>query len=187
MQEFSRQASTSLFSNAARAVCGSLMIRAEILFQVHVVGAAPVLPLHQSHRLVVLPAGQLVRAVGDDAGRLRPLLSVLLHRLAVHGEEGRVRRLGDEPRLRAGQLHLECVLVGRAHADLVAERSAVLLTRVVVGRADDPVELVGVAGGELRVENPLPGVLEICGGDRVTVRPLAVVTQVDTSPSCRRR
>jgi hypothetical protein len=129
----------------------------------------------------VLPRRELERAVRDDVRRLGPLGAELLDRLLVDGEERVVRRLLDEPRLRARQLHLERVVVERLDADLVGERLALrlaALARVVLLRTLDAVELVRVVGGELGRERPLPRVLEVVRRDRVAVRPLAVLAQV---------
>src|SRR3954464_3084206 len=97
----------------------------------------------------------------------------------MDGEERRVADLLDEPRLRRRQLHLEGRVVEGLDADLVGERLTALLTGVVVGGADDSVELVRVVRGELGRDRSLPRVLEILCGDRVAVRPLSVGAEVE--------
>ena len=92
-----------------------------------------------------------------------------------------MRRLLEEPGLRARQLDHEGRVVGRIHAHLVLERVAVVLlgiAAVVLLRPDDAVELVRVVGAELGRDGPLPRVLEVLGGDRVAVRPLEPVAEV---------
>ena len=71
----------------------------------------------------MLPALELEWAIGDDVGRLGPLVAVLLDRLLVDGEERVVRDLLDEPGLRRGELHLERLRVESFDADLVASAS----------------------------------------------------------------
>ena len=142
------------------------------------VGVAPLLVLDQVDAVVVLPRLELERTVRDDVRGLGPLRAELLDRRPVHGEERRVRGLLDEPRLRGGQLDLQRLVVDRVDPDLLGERVAALLAAVVVLRADDAVELVGVVGGELGRDRPLPRVLEVLGGDRVAVRPRPVGPEV---------
>ena len=98
----------------------------------------------------MLPGLELERAVGDDVLRIGPAVAVLLDGRPVNGQEGVVAHLLHEPRLRGGQLHLEGPVVQSLDADRVAQRVAVLLAGVVVGGADDSVELVRVVGGQLR-------------------------------------
>jgi hypothetical protein len=127
----------------------------------------------------VLPRIELERPVGDDVVRVRPPVSVLLDGRPVHRQERVVAHLLHEPRLRGGQVDDERAVVGRLDADLVRERVAALLARVVVGCADDAVELVRVVGGEVGRDRPLPGPFEVLGGDGVAVRPLPVPTEME--------
>ena len=168
MQALPRHASISPASKAASAVVCVLDDPPRDLLDVDAIRTAPLLPLRQRDRLVVLPVRQPVGPVRDDVPGLGPAPAERLRGRAVNRQERHVCDLGDEPRLRARQLHLERALVERLDTDLVAEPGAVLLAAVVLGGTHDPVELVGVARGKLRVEDALPGVLEVgCGdGDR---------------------
>ena len=121
--------------------------------QLDVGGVAPAVPLDQVDVGVVLPRLELERPVRDDVRRLGPLVAELLDGLLIDREERRVRRLLDEPRLRARQLDLEGRVVDGLDAHLVLQRVAVVLlgiAAVVLLRADDAVELVRVVGAELR-------------------------------------
>ena len=94
-------------------------------------------------------------------------------------QERGVADLLDEPGLRRRELDLEGRVVESLDPDLVGKRVAALLAGVVVGGADDPVELVRVVGGELGRDRPLPRIFEVLRGDRVAVRPLPVRAEVE--------
>ena len=90
-----------------------------------------------------------------------------------------MRRLLDEPGLRRGELNPERAGVQRPDADPIAEGGTILRALVVLLRADDSEELVGVVGAELGRERPLPRVREVLGRDEVSVRPAAVRPEME--------
>jgi hypothetical protein len=65
-----------------------------------VAGVAPLVPLLERERGVVLPVRELERAARDDVLRVRPGVSELLDGRLVNRQERLMRGLGDEPRLR---------------------------------------------------------------------------------------
>jgi hypothetical protein len=117
--------------------------------ELHVGRVTPVRILHERDRSARLSVLHLEGPVRDDVLRARPALTELLDGLLVHRQENMVRGLLDEPRLDGRESHSQRPVVDGLDADLVAERIAVLLALVVLGRALDPEQLVAVVTRQL--------------------------------------
>ena len=134
--------------------------------------------------LIVDPGGQLVGPVGDDILRRDPFVAELLDDRLRHRRQIGQRQLGAELRRQARRHDLERIVAGRLDADFAEIRDLAFV--VVIGILDVAQE-DGDLASRLRLEDALPGIYPIGGGDGLAIRPFVVRVEGDGPSAAVRR
>ncbi len=133
----------------------------------------------QDQRLAPLPGLQPKWAVGHDLTHLGPGLALCLHHVPEHGVTDGVRQQLKEVGGGLFQLHHQGQFVESPHPHVIPPS----LPPMEGPGPLDVVQQEGVGRSAGRIQDPLPGVLEVPRRHRHSVAPAHVVPQVEEVPA----
>ena len=131
----------------------------------------------QHHTFVNDPVLQLICTVGHDIRRLRPFFTKFFYCGFWYRGDGRVNQQLIEVRNRFAQRHFKGVGIDGFYAQV----GNWLFTRddvIDIGNMAI-LEVTRIRGGGIRIRQTLPAIDEIFGGNRRTVRPFRIFTQME--------
>lgn len=122
------------------------------------------------------PFHQLIGTVGNQVTGLDPVLTVPLHHMLGNRECRVVGQQFQEIRRGGFQGDFQGVVVNRTHAQLAQIPNLAGVDRLGVL---DGVQDVGIGGGRLRIHDPAQGEDEVMRRNRLAIRPLAVLAEME--------
>ncbi len=131
----------------------------------------------QHHTFVDHPVFQLIGAVGHDIGRLRPFFTKFFYSGFWYRGDGRVNQQLIEVRNRFAQRHFKSIGIDCLHAQ-VGDRFFTGDDVIDIGDVAI-LQIARIRRGGIWIRQALPAINEIFGGNRCSVGPFGIFTQME--------